>query len=68
MDPKDSALKSALSWIVYGCALGLLATSVLAFGHDPIGATGVAVSAAVLFAVAYREQRKTDRSGGDDPS
>jgi len=68
MDPKDSVLKNALSWIVYGCALGLLATSVLAFGHDPVGAVGVAVSAAVLAFLAYREQKKTDRSGGDDPS
>jgi len=65
MDPKDSALKSALSWIVYGCALGLMITSVLAFGHDPIGAAGVAVSAVVLFAVTYSLR---DRSGGDDPS
>jgi len=65
MDPKDSALKGALTWTVYGCALGLVATSVLAFGHDPIGAAGVFCSAVVLAVLAYSQ---SDRSGGDDPS
>jgi hypothetical protein len=65
MDPKDSALKSALSWIVYGCALGLMITSVLAFGHDPIGAAGVFCSAVILAVLGYSQR---DRSGESDAS